>query len=300
MPISTMKIGIYGTYSSLEDQALLLYLLDVLHDKNMDVAIYDDFYSKNRDALKFKYPELKTFSIEDNLSGLVDILFSFGGDGTFLNTIRLVRNFEIPVMGINTGRLGFLAGINREHISIAIEKLMAGEYTLDKRSLLQIQSPDFNFKEYAFALNDIAIFKKDPATTLMLDVSVNNAFLNTYFGDGILISTPTGSTAYNLSCNGPILVPEAKNLIITPIASHALTVRPIVLPDDSKIHVKIAGRSQKCNVSVDAYSHTFSKETEFFITKAERTLNTIRFHDQHFFDTIRQKLMWGISGTRLK
>jgi NAD+ kinase len=222
-----------------------------------------------------------------------DILITIGGDGTILDTITSVGSSNIPILGINTGRLGFLANNAKENVEHVIDLLLAGDYFLEKRSLLSLNTDDNLFEQYNFAMNEITIHKKDSSSMIQLHTYVDDLFLNTYWSDGLIISTPTGSTAYSLSCGGPILDPKSKNFIINPIAPHNLTARPIIIPDDSKIRIEVEGRDEEFLVTLDSRSKTITNKYQLNISKADFTINLVQFGNQNFYKTIRNKLYWG-------
>jgi len=232
-----------------------------------------------------------TFSSAEELKEKnVQFLMSIGGDGTFLDAIPFIRDSKIPIAGLNFGTLGFLTLIDAQHLEKTFADLCSKNYDVECRSLLNIRSKGEILEP--FALNDI-VFRNEKFGLLNIDVFVDGKFLNTYFGDGLIIATPTGSTAYNLSCGGPILPPENQNFILTPIASHTLTVRPLVIPDTSKIEIKITGNNTEFITTLDSRKLSFQGEQTFFIEKAPFCIHTIRLKNQPFFDTIRTKLMWG-------
>ncbi|MGZ3867109.1 MAG: NAD kinase, partial [Bacteroidia bacterium] len=222
-----------------------------------------------------------------------DYLISLGGDGTMLETLDLVHDSGIPVLGVNTGRLGFLASVYKEDFREAIDKLINKKFTLDSRELLQLVTPK-NLFELNVALNECTIVKKDSSSMLSIDVEINGVVLNSYWADGLIISTPTGSTAYSLSCGGPLLVPNSASFIITPIAPHNLNVRPIVICSSSKISLKIRGRDKQNLISLDSKQADIQTGEEVVLEKAPYKFNMINLDGQHFFSTLRHKLMWGL------
>jgi NAD+ kinase len=227
------------------------------------------------------------------LKNNADILFSIGGDGTLLDTISYVRDSGIPVLGVNLGRLGFLSSISREDILPAVDNVMAGNYTLEQRTLLSLTSPHGLFGELNYALNELSITKTDTHALAVVSVHVNDKFLNTYWADGLIVATPTGSTAYSLSCYGPIITPGSENFVITPIASHNLTVRPIVIPDNQEIRLKVSGRNQLYQVGLDSRYETINNSVELIIRRADFKVNLVQLPNKDFYTTIREKLLWG-------
>jgi NAD+ kinase len=221
-------------------------------------------------------------------------MFSIGGDGTFLETSSLVRNKNIPIVGINTGRLGFLSDIPSDKISEAIDNFFDKNFTIEKRTLLKLDTDNKLFSDFNFALNDVCIHKKDATSLITIHVYINNEYLNSYWADGLIVSTPTGSTAYSMSLGGPIVVPNSENFIITPIASHNLTVRPIVINNNNELRIKVEGRSENFLVSLDSKSMLVDSTVELTIKKAPFSVNVLKFKNNSFFTTLRNKLMWGI------
>jgi NAD+ kinase len=237
---------------------------------------------------------LNTFTTSAELIKQADYVISFGGDGTMLETLEFVRKSGIPVLGVNTGRLGFLATVYKEDFIKSIQLLINEKFTLDKRELIELDNECNCFNEVNYALNEFTIHKKESSAMINIDTYVNGIFLNSYFADGLIISTPTGSTAYSLSCGGPIMVPDSDNFIITPIAPHNLNVRPIVISNNKTISFKVSGRSDSFNVSLDSRSQTIKNQSELIIRKADFRFNMINLEGQHFFETLRNKLLWGI------
>jgi len=220
-------------------------------------------------------------------------LFSIGGDGTILDTVPFVLDSGIPVAGINMGRLGFLSGISKNEVAMAVKSVLTNDYTVEQRTLLELVSPEKVFDDVKYALNELNVIRNPEHSLLAIKVFVDDVYLNTYWGDGILLATPTGSTAYSLSAGGPIIAPNAKNFVITPIATHNLTVRPVVIPDDSTIRIQVEGREKKFVFSMDSRSCTLDTSVQLEVRKADFCLNLVRMRGEDFFGTIRNKLMWG-------
>jgi NAD+ kinase len=235
-----------------------------------------------------------SFSNQANIKGEVDFLISIGGDGTLLDTITLVGNTGIPIIGINMGRLGFLSGIAKEEIIPAIDEIIEKKYSVDQRTLLKLETSNHLFGEFNYALNDVTVYKNTPISLLTIKTYINDEFLNTYWADGLIVATPTGSTAYSLSCTGPILTPDSANFVITPIASHNLTVRPIVVPDNSKISLVIESRGFECFVGLDSRIEKIDNTRKLDISKENFKINLLRLSNQCFYKTIREKLKWGL------
>ena len=228
------------------------------------------------------------------LDGPIDMLLSIGGDGTMLDAVPLIGDSGIPMLGINMGRLGFLSSVAKDEIHQAIQQIVEGRYTIESRTLLELVAPQGVFHDKVnYALNEINIIRNPEHSLLAIKVFVNDVFLNTYWGDGILMATPTGSTAYSLSAGGPILTPDSHSFVITPIAAHNLTVRPIVIPDDSVVRIHVEGREKKFVFSMDSRVCALDTSVELVVRKADFCIHTVRMEGADFFSTIRNKLMWG-------
>lgn len=268
-------------------------LFSVLQESDWSIALEENF----KELLVARYPHLAasaSFNNAETLRSCADIVLSMGGDGTFLKTILFVRNSQIPILGINMGRLGFLANVNKELIRDAFEFLKSGQYITTERSLIQMDSAQRLFANENYALNELTIHKKESASMISIEVSVGGEYLNTYWADGLIISTPTGSTAYSLSCGGPIITPDSPVLVITPIAPHNLNVRPIIIKDDLEIKVRVDDRSNSHLLTLDSRSEVINDSYELTITKAPFLVKTVQFDNFSFFDTIRDKLLWGL------
>ena len=234
------------------------------------------------------------FNGQDLLLNEMDLLISFGGDGTLLDTVTMIKDSNIPVLGINAGRLGFLANITQEDIDLAVKALKNKDYKLDHRSLLKVKSKTLSeVKTSNFALNEITVHKKDSSSMLKIDAFLDNEFLNSYWADGLIISTPTGSTAYSLSCGGPIISPGSNNFVITPVSPHNLNLRPMVVGDQVVIRLRAESRESKFLLTMDSRSITIENNEEILISKADFSIKLIELPDHNFFKTIRNKLFWG-------
>lgn len=286
-----MRIAVYARPTKDNTEQSVVNLLEQLKTSSNEIFIYEPFYAylKKNSADLTGY---KSFSVHTEIQKL-DYMLSIGGDGTLLETISFVRDSGVPVLGINTGRLGFLANVSKDEIDSAIKNLAEKKYTFDKRTLLQLHTKPNLFGDVNIALNEITISKKD-STMMTIHLYVDGEFLNSYWADGLIIATPTGSTGYSLSCGGPLLVPEAKNFVITPIAPHNLNVRPFILPDDKVMTLKIEGRSKEYLVTLDSRTETINASAELIVQKADFGFNLIRFENHSFFNTIRNKLNWGL------
>ncbi len=284
-----MKIAIFSTTYKEEIDAPLRQTVNFLLSHGVDVLIERDFYSQIANKMK-NFPTCKTINT-DTLNA--DLVISIGGDGTFLTTAACIGDKNIPILGINTGRLGFLADVAHEEIDNILQELLDGRYHVEERTVLELSTSDGSEKNYPFALNEVAILKQDLSSMISIRASVNNEFLNTYQADGLIIATPTGSTAYSMSVGGPLLVPQAQNLIIAPVASHSLNVRPLIIPDSWHIDLEIDSRSKSFLISLDGRSQVMPQTTKLHIAKANYTIKVIKPLHHSFFKTLKNKLMWG-------
>lgn len=286
-----MKIGIFSKVLKKSDLDFVKQLLALLHQRKHSLWVYHSYF------LQLEAENLtentRCFQDEDVKAGFLDCLFSIGGDGTLLHTVTFIRDSNIPILGVNIGRLGFLTGVIKGQVSEAIEALEQGNYLLDERSLLHLQSNPPIFETAPYALNEITIQKRDTSSMVTVHTYVNGEFLNSYWSDGLILATPTGSTAYSLSVGGPIIAPTSKTLLLAPIAPHNLTVRPIVIPDDSVITFQIEGRAKHYFCTLDSQSTTIDKTYELTIRRTDFTISLVRFEWSSFYQTIRSKLMWG-------
>lgn len=289
-----MKIAIYGISVNPEFFEELLRLFDLLKEKKIECFIYEPFhFYLNTDCHIF--PEIiGQFENGDELPEDISYLLSLGGDGTILKSFLAVKNRDIPLVGINSGRLGFLSDISHDEIDKALDDLLEGNIYVDERTVLELEVINNNVSEFFYALNEITVTKLDSSSMIKIHTYINNEFLNTYWADGLIIATPTGSTAYSLSVGGPILTPDSENFVISPIAPHNLTVRPLVVPDHHSIALQVEGRGLQFLTSVDSKSEALYFSGWLKIRKASFKVKTIRLKDHSFFSTLRNKLMWGI------
>ena len=288
-----MRIALFGTNFSENFNKYIQHLINKLESEKVEIFIEQFFLNYLEEKIRFKN-DVKTFTNHEDLKNKADILFSIGGDGTLLNAISYIRDSNIPILGINTGRLGFISSIAPDQIEQAINDVLNNNYKTNKRTLLSLKTSNNLFKNKNFALNEVAILKKDTSSMIKVDAYVDDEFLNTYWADGLIVSTPTGSTGYSLSCGGPIIAPGTNNIIITPIAQHNLNVRPIVINHNSIIKLKVEDRDQLALVSLDSCSRAFDSSIELTIKKANFKINLIEPENNSFISTVRQKLMWGI------
>ncbi|MEN8185894.1 MAG: NAD kinase [Bacteroidota bacterium] len=288
-----MKVGIFGQTNNDITIRFIKTLVDALSKYDTTIAFERNLYKYYRK--QHKSNSFETFTGYRDLSADCDLFFSVGGDGTFLRSITFVRDLNIPIIGINTGRLGFLATIQKEKIEEAVAKLIKKDYTIINRSVISVRTNDNNkdLEELNFALNEISISRKNTASMITVETSLDNEFLTNYWSDGLIIATPTGSTGYSLSCGGPIISPSSKNFILTPIAPHSLSVRPLVIPDKTIIGLKVNSRSNKTLLTLDSRITTIYNKTKITISKGDFTIKTVQLNDQSFIKTLREKLLWG-------
>ncbi|MES2132952.1 MAG: NAD kinase [Bacteroidota bacterium] len=289
-----MTIAVYARNTKENFPHYLEQLLTLSVKESFKVIVYKPYLDFLIAAGSTTFSKVNTFCNSEELIAKADYVISLGGDGTLLETLEFVRKSGIPVLGVNTGRLGFLATVYKEDFSNAIEQLIKEKYTLDKRELIVLENHVNEFSNVNYALNEFTIHKKESGAMIHVDTYVDGVFLNSYFADGLIVSTPTGSTAYSLSCGGPIMLPDSDNFIITPIAPHNLNVRPIVISNHKTLSFKVSGRSDSFNVALDSRSQTVTHTSELIIRKADFRFNLINLEGQHFFETLRNKLLWGL------
>lgn len=289
-----MKVGIYGQFYHTNAGTYIAELLELLRRESIQVIIEEHFLEliHLNKTIDEKYSHFSTFEELDNS---FDLFFCIGGDGTILKSINYIRNLDIPIVGINTGRLGFLATIQKEEIKECLQNILEKKYSLSRRSVLNISTNPSNqdpvFKN--IALNEIAVSRKNTTSMITVDTWLNDQYLNSYWADGLIVSTPTGSTGYSLSCGGPVITPDAASLIITPIAPHNLNARPLVVKDDTKITLRVSGREDSHLVSMDSRIGSLENDTEIIIEKAAYAINLVELKGDSFIQTLRKKLMWG-------
>jgi len=289
-----MKIGIYGQFYHEKSETYIQLILDALQNKKVEIVIEENFLNiinLHRDITK-NYSEFSTFT---TLDSSYDLFFSIGGDGTILKSVTYVGKLGIPIVGINTGRLGFLATIQKENITECINQILNNEFVISERSLLSIETQPLNseFNSFNFALNEIVVNRKNTTSMIRVETMVNDKYLITYWSDGLIIATPTGSTGYSLSCGGPIVSPSTNSIVLTPIAPHNLNARPLVIPDNSSITLKVSGREKEYLVSMDSRIATMENNTTLIIKKAPFTIKLVQLVNDSFIKTLREKLLWG-------
>ena len=288
-----MVIALFGRTVSPDNLKYVQRVLDKLNLKKCRLTVYRPFYEALNNQVEFP-ADIDYFEDYQGIEDKVDVFFSIGGDGTILDALTMVRNTGIPVMGINIGRLGFLSSIAKDEILPAIDKVLDRDYSIDSRAVIRLNHPKDLFGDMNYALNELTVTRKDTTSLIVLHVYVDDMFLNSYWADGLIVATPTGSTAYSLSSGGPILTPGSENFVLTPIAPHNLTVRPIVIPDKSKIRIIVEGREDQFLLSLDSRKAIIYSNFELIVEKADFKVNLIQMKGRNFFMTIREKLKWGL------
>lgn len=289
-----MKIALYGLTVNPDFTEELPRLFSLFKEKKIENFIYRPFLEYLNQDCNF-FPEVSgTFETGNDLPEDVSFLMSLGGDGTLLKSFVAAMNRSIPLVGINSGRLGFLSDISRDEIDKALDDIIAGNIIIDERTVLELEVLHSDHSDFYYALNEITVTKLDSSSMINIHTYINDEFLNTYWADGLIIATPTGSTAYSLSVGGPILTPDSENFVISPIAPHNLTVRPLVVPDHHDITLQVEGRGLHFLTSVDSKSEPIYFSVLLKISKASFKVKTIRLKDHSFFTTLRNKLMWGV------
>lgn len=288
-----MKVAIYGQFFKSEDAIYVQELFNVLSKNNIDFLVEENYFNAIKKNVEIK--NIATFSSYNDLKTFFDFIITIGGDGTILRAVILVRDSNIPIIGINTGRLGFLATVQKEEIESAINALINKDFLIKERTLLSV-STSSNQKDLLplnFALNEVSVSRKNTASMIIIETYLDNEYLNAYWADGLIISTPTGSTGYSLSCGGPIITPQAKSFALTPIAPHNLNARPLVIPEETNIKFTVKGRENEFLLSLDSRVTTIKSNTEIFVEKAPFNLKMVQINKQTFIKTLREKLLWG-------
>jgi NAD+ kinase len=288
-----MKIAIYSRGIEENQHNEVTALLHELAAHNVEPVFYQDFFNKFYSTVKFK-TAYSTFNASEDLDDTIDCIISLGGDGTLLDTVAYVKDKGIPILGINYGRLGFLANIGKGELQTAVEALVNHTYVSDKRTLIHVDANVPLFGDAPYALNEFSLLKKDSTSMIKIHTYINGEFLNTYWADGLIVSTPTGSTGYSLSCGGPIVFPDSASFVITPVAPHNLSVRPIVVPDDTIISFEVEGRADDFLCTLDSRREIVTKEIQIAVRKEAFEINLIRLNENNFLQTLRNKLSWGI------
>jgi len=288
-----MKVAVFGRFYNKTTTSSVETLFSYLIKKDADAYIETEFFNLIKEQAPNKnYSSFKTF---DTLDKSFDLLVSVGGDGTILRAITFVKDIDIPIIGINTGRLGFLATIQVDQIEQAFEDIINGKYKISERSLLSVETVPENkdIKALNFALNEIAVSRKNTTSMITVETYLNDEYLTSYWSDGLIVSSPTGSTGYSLSCGGPVITPDANNFVLTPIAPHNLGTRPLIIPDSTEIHLKVTGREDQHLISLDSRIATLDNGTLIKIKKAPFKIKMLDLLNESFLDTLRKKLLWG-------
>ncbi len=289
-----MKVAIFGQYYQNDTRPIIRDIIVFFEANQVEMVIEKEFLTNlyKEDMVQKEY---KTFSKHTDLDSSFDIMISIGGDGTILRAAAFVRDLGIPILGVNAGRLGFLAKVQKEDIETFLQIVLEKKYTISERTVLGLQTSPKNTKidDLSFAMNEVTVNRKDTTSMITIETYLNGEYLNSYWADGLIISTPTGSTGYSLSCGGPVLTPEVKSLVITPIAPHNLTARPLVIPDDTEIELRVSGREENYLVSLDSRTESASNNTVLKIKKRSFTIKMVEIPNETFLKTLRNKLLWG-------
>lgn len=288
-----MRVAVYGKQFQKEVAPFVQELFQELEKANMEVLVFEPFYNFLSHQMSMTL-FLGTYNTYEELKEGIDLFISVGGDGTILDATTLIRDTEIPIIGVNTGRLGFLADIAKDQIPKTIKQLVNKKFSIDQRTLLHLDTDIPIFGDLNFALNEVTISRKDTTSMITITTYINDQYLNSYWADGLIIATPTGSTGYSLSCGGPIVMPGSQNFIITPIAPHNLNVRPLVISDEYEIKVKVEGRASQFLVALDSRIQTIDSGIELTIKKEAFKINMVETETQDFASTLRNKLLWGL------
>lgn len=287
-----MKIALYGRAFSPDDDGLMKDVLNVLQNSGVEIMVYAGFLDDIK-RCDNEHVDYHVFNSYEQLKGHADMLFSFGGDGTMLDSLEYIRDTSVPVLGINTGRLGFLSSVSLNEVFDALKHILQGNYEVEKRSLLQLVGKEELFGGINYALNELSVMRKDGSSLIVIQVFVDDKLLNTYWADGLILATPTGSTAYSLSVGGPIVAPDNASFLITPISAHNLSVRPVVISDKSVVKIKVDGRCDAYVLSLDSRIKLVDKTLELEVKKADFCFNMVKLPEKDFFSAIRNKLLWG-------
>ena len=288
-----MKIAIYSRGVENDQLKDIHKLFEELIKNGVEPVFFQDFFNQFYSSVDLNN-QYSTFNAFEDLDSSIDCVLSLGGDGTMLDTVTMVRDSGIPVLGINYGRLGFLANIGRDEIQGVIDAIAERKYVLDKRTLIHLDANVPLFGETPYALNEFTIHKRDTSPMIKIHTYLNGEFLNTYWADGIIVATPTGSTGYSLSCGGPVVFPESNSFVITPVAPHNLNIRPIVVPDDNIISFELEGRTDDFLVTLDSRKEIVSKEVQLAVKKETFDIKLVRLNENNFLQTLRSKLSWGL------
>lgn len=287
-----MKVAIYSRGGENVQPADLQNLTDKFATVKISTVIHEDIFNQVSHALH-DASSFNTFKDSEDLDDTFDCLVSLGGDGTLLDTVTLVRDKNIPVLGINFGRLGFLASLGKENLDAVVQALATRSYVVDQRTLIHMDANIPLFGDTPYGLNEFAIHKRDTSSMIKIHTYLNGEFLNTYWADGLIVATPTGSTGYSLSCNGPVVFPDSGSFVITPVAPHNLNVRPIVVPDNNIISFELEGRTDQFICTLDSRKEFVDRKVQLAVKKENFTISLVRLHEKNFLQTLREKLAWG-------
>jgi NAD+ kinase len=288
-----MKIAIYSRGIENNQHKNIIAFIEELKTYNVEPVFFQDFFNQFYSTVNIE-GKYSTFNSAEDLNNNIDFMISLGGDGTLLDTVTFIQDKGIPVLGINYGRLGFLATLGKEDLNSAIKALVDRTYVLDKRTLIHLDADLPLFGNAPYALNEFVLHKKDTSSMIKIHTYLNGEFLNTYWADGLIVATPTGSTGYSLSCSGPVIFPDSGNFVITPVAPHNLNIRPIVVPDDNIISFEIESRSDGFLCSMDSRREIVPKEVQLAVKKEKFRINLVRLNENNFLQTLRNKLSWGL------
>ena len=288
-----MKIAIYSRLLEEEKRSDVQFFFDELTRQKITATVFLPFHEEIKDRINLP-ADISTFYLSDDLTNEIEFVISLGGDGTLLDTVGLVRDKGIPIMGINFGRLGFLASIGRGELADAVKALKKQTYVIDKRTMIHLDASFSMFGNVSFALNEFSIHKRDTAPMIKIHTYLNGEFLNTYWADGLIVATPTGSTGYSLSCNGPIVFPDSGSFLITPVAPHNLNVRSILVPDDNVISFEVESRTDQIICALDSRREIVSKNVQLAVKKESFLLNLVRLTENNFLQMLHNKLTWGL------
>ena len=288
-----MKIAIYGQSADKISKNIFLELLSISKSEKIILLIEKKYNSILLHKSEISHTH-KLFSSYEDLDSTIDLMITIGGDGTLLRSITFVRDLGIPIIGINTGRLGFLATLNQELLNVELKKILKGEFKIEERSLLEVRvNNNDDFSDFNFALNEVSVGRKNTTSMIEIKTTLNGEYLNTYWADGLIVSTPTGSTGYSLSCGGPIMTPSSQTFSITPIAPHNLNARPLVISDEIKIELSVEGREESHLLSLDSRINSLKNNVKIKIKKANYKIKLASFQNNSFYKTLRSKLLWG-------
>lgn len=290
--MSDLRVALYGMQPSDALHEIMPELIQKFRQEGVQFQVESRFLEILKNIPGIDLKGVTSFSNTGELWEGLDLFFSFGGDGTILSAVTLVQDTNIPIVGVNTGRLGYLAGINKAEIMVNLRDILSKNFKISPRSLVQIEVSGSDIK-FPFALNELTVMRKETTSMITIDAYIDNNLVNSFWCDGLIISTPTGSTGYSLSCNGPIISPETQNLVITPIAPHNLNVRPLVIHDTAEIRLKVHSRVPQYSLSLDSRLDSVAVENEILLRKAPFKVNIVQLNHSNYLETLRKKLFWG-------